>query len=114
VPETSFSGPALEFDFPALHVGVAEYQEGPTGMTLFYFPKRAMAVVDVRGGAPGTTITDALRLGYERANIDAVTFAGGSYYGLQQRRVLPSSCVNCAMPIARPASPPCRARSFSI
>jgi 6-aminohexanoate-oligomer endohydrolase len=83
VPETSFSGPALEFDFPTLQIGVAEYQEGPTGMTLFYFPKRAMAVVDVRGGAPGTTITDALRLGYERANIDAITFAGGSYYGLE-------------------------------
>ena len=29
-PVTRFKGPALAFDFPALHVGVAEYAEGPT------------------------------------------------------------------------------------
>lgn len=38
-PRTSFDGPYLEFDFPSLQIGVAEYDEGPTGATVFYFPK---------------------------------------------------------------------------
>lgn len=79
---TSFDTPALEFDFPSVLVGVAEYEEGPTGATVFYFPKPVMAAVDVRGGAPGTINTDALRLGYDDAFVDAISFAGGSSYGL--------------------------------
>lgn len=82
VPRTRFDGPALEFDFPAVHVGVAEYEEGPTGATVFYFPEGVMAAVDVRGGAPGTVATDFLRLGYESPFVDAISFAGGSSYGL--------------------------------
>ena len=81
-PQTAFDGPALEFDFPTLHIGVAEYAEGPTGATVFYFPKRIMAAVDVRGGAPGTLNTDGLRLGYEQSFVHAISFAGGSSYGL--------------------------------
>jgi 6-aminohexanoate-oligomer endohydrolase len=72
----------LEIDFPAIRIGAAEYDDGPTGTTVFYFPKSAKAAVDVRGGAPGTINTDALRLGYDSAFVDAVTFAGGSSYGL--------------------------------
>src|SRR5262245_45634177 len=83
VPRTQVDAKLLDFDFDGLEIGVAEYDEGPTGVTVFSFPGRATAVVDVRGGAPGTSITDALRLGYERSNIDAITFAGGSYYGLE-------------------------------
>jgi len=30
-PVTTFRGPSLELDFPELHIGVAEYREGPTG-----------------------------------------------------------------------------------
>lgn len=82
-PKTSFDAPALEIDFPSLHIGVAEYEEGPTGATVFYFPKKVMAVVDVRGGAPGTTYTDGLRLGYDSRWVDAISFAGGSAYGLE-------------------------------
>lgn len=83
VPQTSLQGSALEFDFPALQIGVAEYEEGPTGATVFYFPKKVMAAVDVRGGAPGTTYTDGLRLGYDGRWVDAISFAGGSAYGLE-------------------------------
>jgi L-aminopeptidase/D-esterase-like protein len=83
VPTTSFTGPTLNFDFPGLEIGVAEYEEGPTGTTVFYFPKGATGVVEVRGGWPGTVNTDGLRLGYEDTSLDAVTFAGGSYYGLE-------------------------------
>jgi hypothetical protein len=41
----------LTFDFPAVRVGVAEYDDGPTGATVFYFPKPMKAAVDVRGRA---------------------------------------------------------------
>lgn len=39
VPRTDPAGRALTFDFPGMRVGVAEYEEGPTGTTVFYFPK---------------------------------------------------------------------------
>jgi len=83
VPLTAFTGPALEFDFPDLHLGVAEYEEGPTGATVFYFPAGAMAAVDVRGGAAATVNTERLRLGHERPTVRAVVFAGGASYGLE-------------------------------
>lgn len=73
----------LEFDWPAVHVGTGEYEEGPTGVTVFHFPKRAIGAVDVRGGGPGTVNTDYLRLGYEIQELDTVVFSGGSWYGLE-------------------------------
>jgi L-aminopeptidase/D-esterase-like protein len=86
LPKTSFEGPAVDFDFPSLRIGVAEYEEGPTGTTVFYFPKRVFAAVDVRGGAPGTMMTDGIRFGYDDTDpprVDAICFAGGSCYGLE-------------------------------
>jgi L-aminopeptidase/D-esterase-like protein len=44
--------------------------------------KPVMAAVDVRGGAPATINTDALRLSYDEPFVNAVAFAGGSSYGL--------------------------------
>jgi L-aminopeptidase/D-esterase-like protein len=85
-PKTAVEGPAVEFDLPSLRIGIAEYEEDPTGTTVFYFPKRAFAAVDVRGGAPGTLMTDALRIGYDDADpprVDAICFGGGSAYGLE-------------------------------
>lgn len=76
-PVTSFAGPALTFDFPALKIGVAEYAEGPTGCTVFYFPEGVLAAVDVRGGAPGTFMIDDFVFRH------AICFAGGSLYGLE-------------------------------
>jgi L-aminopeptidase/D-esterase-like protein len=74
-PRTDFDGPALELDFPGLRIGVAEYEEGPTGCTVFQFAGGATIERDVRGGSPGT-------LG-EFDWVDAVCFAGGSLYGLE-------------------------------
>ena len=74
-PQTAFPGPALELDLPELLIGVAEYEEGPTGCTVFHFPAGAAAATDVRGGSPGVLG------GYEW--IDAICFAGGSLYGLE-------------------------------
>jgi L-aminopeptidase/D-esterase-like protein len=66
----------LEFDFAGLRVGIAEYEDGPTGCTVFQLPPGGAACsVDIRGGSPGT-------LGnYEWTH--AVCFAGGSLYGLE-------------------------------
>lgn len=67
---------AVSFDFPELEVGIAEYDEGPTGCTVLHFPNGPVAcATDVRGGAPGVIG------GYPRT--DAICFAGGSLYGLE-------------------------------
>lgn len=76
VPRTSFDGPELRFDFPALEIGVAEYDEGPTGCTVFSFADGAAASIDVRGGSPGVT-----GAGYDL--VHAICLAGGSAYGLE-------------------------------
>ena len=75
VPRTDFDGPALAFDFPALRVGIAEYDEGPTGCTVFHFRDGAALALDVRGGAPGV-------LG-DHGFVHAICLAGGSLYGLE-------------------------------
>lgn len=73
----------LRFDWPMLRIGTGEYAEGPTGVTVFTFGRKVHAAVDVRGGGPGTVNTDFVRLGYETPDLDAVVFAGGSWYGLE-------------------------------
>lgn len=80
-PQTAFSGPALTFDFPRLAIGVAEYEEGPTGCTVFQFDHGAVAAVDIRGGAHATLYTEALQNG--EGKLDAICLAGGSFYGLE-------------------------------
>lgn len=62
--------------------GVAEYDGGPTGTTVFFFPKGAKGAVDMRGGAPGELNAGILQNAYERAMVTAVVFSGGSWYGL--------------------------------
>jgi L-aminopeptidase/D-esterase-like protein len=71
----------LQFDWPAIEISSATYEVGPTGLTLFHFPHRVMAVVDVRGGGPGTVNTDMLRLGYAGVDVDSVVITGGSLMG---------------------------------
>jgi 6-aminohexanoate-oligomer endohydrolase len=74
-PRVDVDGPVLELDFPGLEIGVAEYDEGPTGCTVFHFPGGATAATDVRGGSPGTIG------GHEW--VSAICLAGGSLYGLE-------------------------------
>jgi 6-aminohexanoate-oligomer endohydrolase len=76
VPRTSFDGLELRFDFPGLEVGVAEYDEGPTGCTVFSFPEGAASSIDIRGGSPGVS-----GAGYDL--VHAICLAGGSLYGLE-------------------------------
>jgi L-aminopeptidase/D-esterase-like protein len=82
-PVVNSSNRLLKFDWPSVEIGTGEYEEGPTGVTVFWFPHRALGAVDVRGGAPGTVNSDYIRLGYDLPEIDAVVFAGGSWYGLE-------------------------------
>src|SRR5581483_161711 len=74
-PKTTFDSPLLEFDFPSLQIGVAEYEEGPTGCTVFHFPNGAATAIDIRGGSVGT-------IGNYEWN-HAICLAGGSLYGLE-------------------------------
>jgi L-aminopeptidase/D-esterase-like protein len=56
---------------------VAEYDEGPTGCTVFLFPDGPAACsIDVRGGSPAVS-------GAGIELVDAVCLAGGSLYGLE-------------------------------
>lgn len=80
---TEIRGPVLTFDWPELEIGVGSYEAGPTGLTIIRFRNQASVVVDVRGGAPGTTDTDWLRLGYEDTFTDAIVISGGASYGLE-------------------------------
>jgi 6-aminohexanoate-oligomer endohydrolase len=74
---TSFDGPELHLDFPGLEIGVAEYDEGPTGCTVFVFPGGPVACsIDVRGGSPAVS-------GAGIDFVDAICLAGGSLYGLE-------------------------------
>jgi 6-aminohexanoate-oligomer endohydrolase len=73
---------SLSFDFPGLRIGIAEYPEGPTGVTVFQFPERAFGGVDTRGGAPGSSLTQALKASFGKY-VSAVVFCGGSAYGLE-------------------------------
>ena len=79
--DTEIHGPVLQFDWPAIQIGIGSYEEGPTGLTIFRFPDSAVAAVDIRGGSLGTVNTDYLTLGYERPLVDAIVFSGGSAYG---------------------------------
>ncbi len=91
VPVINAGDSVLRFDWPAIRIGTGEYEEGPTGVTVFHFAKRASAAVDVRGGSPGTVNTDYLRQGYEAPQLDAVVFAGGSAYGLEATTAVASA-----------------------
>ena len=65
----------LAFDLPSFRVGVAEYEEGPTGCTVFEFPGGAATAIDVRGGLVG-------KIGDYEWN-HAICLAGGSLPGLE-------------------------------
>lgn len=82
IPKVYKEAPSLRFEFPEMRVGIAEYDEGPTGTTVFYFPDGVKGAVDVRGGSPGTVNATVLMDSYESKMVQAVVFSGGSWYGL--------------------------------
>jgi L-aminopeptidase/D-esterase-like protein len=67
---------------PGVSVGHYTDQAGRTGCTVILIPGSAVAGVDVRGAAPGTLGTDALRPGTVIERGHALLLTGGSLFGL--------------------------------
>jgi L-aminopeptidase/D-esterase-like protein len=85
IPHTEIREPILNFNFPGIKIGVAQYKDkdGVTGCTVFYFDKTdsklnigANFYADVRGGAPGVRFQE---IGWAHA----ICFAGGSLLGIE-------------------------------
>ncbi|MEO5668751.1 MAG: P1 family peptidase [Bdellovibrionota bacterium] len=72
----------LKYNFDEFLVGTAENPKGPTGCTVFTFPKGALAAIDVRGGAAAVREQSSIEEGNSWGAIDALVLAGGSTYGL--------------------------------
>ena len=69
-------------DVPGLTVGVAENVEAQTGCTVALFKDGAVAGVDVRGSAPGSSEIEAIKPVRVVDKIHGVLLAGGSAFGL--------------------------------
>jgi L-aminopeptidase/D-esterase-like protein len=67
---------------PGIRVGHLTDREGLTGCTVVLCPPGTVGSVDVKGGAPGTRETDALRPGTLVNEVHAVLLTGGSSFGL--------------------------------
>jgi len=70
------------FAMPGYRVGHWTHPSGVTGCSVVIPDERALAVVDVRGGAPGTRETSLLEEGRLVQHVDAVLLTGGSAFGL--------------------------------
>lgn len=69
-------------DVEGIFVGNAEDERAWSGVTVILPEGRAVAAVDVRGGAPGTRETDALDPAALVEAVDGIVLSGGSVYGL--------------------------------
>ncbi len=69
-------------DVPGVEVGHWSDPVARTGVTVVALPVPNVAVVDVRGGAPGTRETDVLGAAMRPVSVDAVVLSGGSAFGL--------------------------------
>ena len=69
-------------DVEGLRVGQVEDARVRTGVTVLLTDEPFNAVVDVRGGAPGTRDTEALDVVNLVGRVDAIVLSGGSVFGL--------------------------------
>lgn len=67
---------------PGFRVGHWTHPSGSTGCTVVLADEPALAVADVRGGAPGTREVALLEQGRLVQRVDAVLLTGGSAFGL--------------------------------
>jgi L-aminopeptidase/D-esterase-like protein len=67
---------------PGVAVGHHTDPVAATGVTVLTFPEPNVAVVDVRGGAPGTRELGTLGDAIKPVTVNALVFAGGSAFGL--------------------------------
>lgn len=63
-------------------IGHTTYADDCTGCTAIVFELLVPAVVDVRGGAPGTRETELLQPGRQVGGADAIVLTGSSAFGL--------------------------------
>lgn len=73
----------FKFDFDEFEAATAEYREGPTGLTLFHFPKGAKGAIDIRGGSAAVRESSSLSEENNWGHVDAIVLSGGSSYGLE-------------------------------
>jgi L-aminopeptidase/D-esterase-like protein len=69
-------------DVTGIRVGQADDLTARSGVTVVLPDAPARAVVDIRGGAPGTRETDALDPASLGVKVDAIVLSGGSAFGL--------------------------------
>src|ERR1700704_6630131 len=69
-------------DVAGIRVGQAEDLTARSGVTVVLPDAPVRAVVDIRGGAPGTRETDALDSASLGVKADAIVISGGSAFGL--------------------------------
>lgn len=69
-------------DVAGIRVGHYTDRDGGTGLTVVLFEEGAVGGLDVRGAAPGTRESDALRPGNLVPAVHAVMLTGGSAFGL--------------------------------
>lgn len=67
---------------PGTMVGHSTNSDAMTGVTVMTFPEPNVAIVDVRGGGPGTRELGVLGEAIKPVTVNALVFAGGSAFGL--------------------------------
>lgn len=80
-------------------------REARTGCTVVVFDRAAPAIVDVRGGAPGTRETDLLGPGMLVQSVDAIVLSGGSAFGLAAADGVMQELRAAGRGVATPAGP---------
>jgi L-aminopeptidase/D-esterase-like protein len=76
-------GRNLITDVAGVRVGQAQDARLASGVTAIVFEEPVVASIDLRGGGPGTRETDMLDPAMTVERIDAITFSGGSAFGLE-------------------------------
>ena len=67
-PIINEGGKELKLDWPMIHIGTAEYKEGPTGVTVFRFGRKVLAAY----GCPGRTDNSQHRVSAPRPRLTPV------------------------------------------
>src|SRR5258707_942372 len=98
-------------DIPGIRVGHASDFDALTGCTVILCDGGAVAGVDIRGSATGTSEMDVMSPGHVTDRVHAVTLAGGSAFGLEAasgvRRFLERNGIGFDTGVAKVPIVPC-------
>lgn len=70
-------------DIDGVRVGNCQDNNARTGVTVFYFPDKAVAALNILGGGPASRESGLADPEQNDLGIDALVFAGGSSFGLE-------------------------------